>query len=342
MPGHVADISAVLADLLDDIRSVQPTLTLSALGKRRLGVPEAALFRFAELLRRVLMLCDRRANMLTLVDYGAGLGLMSLLAKRLGFGCVIYQELDASSFADARKVAAAVKPCADHYILGNTDTFRDYLAGHDIQCDAIALSDVFEHIYDLQVFFHKIAEISLNGLVMVGDTGANSHNPRLRRILMKHHLKSENEYIIRTWGEAASEPYRLVRASIIRGYAPELENDTIETLAIRTRGLAGDDLFATIDEYKKTGALRYRPNHPTNTCCPRSGYWDEQLVPASRYRQMLSNAGFSSNIYGGYYFRQGFVRPLMNRLIHWLGPRALAIAPIMIIEASHPANKNNL
>lgn len=123
-----------------------------------------------------------------LVDYGGGIGVLSLLAKELGMGTVIHNDIYDVSCCDARLVAKAISLEADAYICGEIDELLCFLQNYGISADAIVANDVIEHIYDIEYFLQRLRFLSRDSLCVVFASSANAHNPRTVRRIRKMHL----------------------------------------------------------------------------------------------------------------------------------------------------------
>lgn len=318
----------------------EESIPLSSLGRHQLTnlKPQInlALKNYRHILDSVRRRARRDLSDLVLVDYGGGLGVMTLLARQLGVATVIYNDIYESSLRDAQSMANAVGLPAHHYVCGDIGNLVKFTQELPISCDAIVSYDVLEHIYDLTQYFLQVRLITRDILTLVMGTGANTHNPWIRRAETRKHLDSEYKDLPKKWGEGMRDTqhsYLSVRADIIRAHAPDLKEEYVAQLARSTRGLVKPMIERCVDEFRRTGRIAYLPDHPTNTCCPHTGYWVERLTEASAYVRMLEQAGFRVRVSGGYYSDKSIVRRLVNRTIETLGRRSLFIAPYILFDA---------
>lgn len=72
------------------------------------------------------------------VDYGGGSGVLSLLAKELGIGNVIYDDIYDISCKDVRVLSRAIDIEIDDYVFGDIDELIAYLKNQSISINAIA------------------------------------------------------------------------------------------------------------------------------------------------------------------------------------------------------------
>ncbi len=82
---------------------------------------------------------------LTLVDYGAGSGIICLVAKALGIGTVVFSDIYDVSCADAETIGRRIDLEADHYIVGEFDDVKRYMQSRGLYCDMLASHDCLEH-----------------------------------------------------------------------------------------------------------------------------------------------------------------------------------------------------
>jgi len=274
-------------------------------------------------------------NEFVFVEYGGGAGLLSLLAKEFGLGTVVYSDIYEPSCVDARAIGQAVSAEADHYVQGDIDAVIGFVQSHGLQCDAISSYDVIEHIYDIEDFLRKLPLLSDKELVTVMASGANAHNPRTRKQLMKFHHKTE--YLGRESRPGLKETYCTeayveVRERIIRDREPSLSEDDVANLVRATRGLVESDIAAVVDEFAQTGTISRQPDHPTNTCNPFDGNWAERLLDTAHLSEVLRKEGFEVDVLpGGHGAEPRMLKralgACLNRLIGLVGRRGLALAP---------------
>ncbi len=279
------------------------------------------------------------------IDHGGGVGILSLLAKELGLGTVIYNDLWAPYCKDAQIIAEAVEADrADHYVLGDIDELVDFLKTNSISCNALASYDVIEHIYDIETFLLKLSDLPAGPFNVVMASSANPFNPLIRRHHMKFQRKAEHGGREKTQGcreDYLTKAYIIVRQEIISKHARSLSDEEIRRLAKATRGLTEPDIKKAVDEYLKTGEARREIDHPTNTVNPYTGNWAERLHDIEHLREILSNEGFKVDILAGYYANSKTNHPLkrfmgivLNPLIRILKDKGLLFAPFYTIYAS--------
>jgi hypothetical protein len=170
---------------------------------------------------------------------------------------------------------------------------------------------------------------------------ANSCNPIVVHYLKKLHYKAEfkgkKEYFGRKKRDAL-ESYYTIRKSIIQRNAPDLSSYEVDEITARTRGMIELDLINVVNDYKISKKLPPKPEHPTNTCDPYTGNWEEHLMDIYQLKNQLEEVGFKSKIIPGYFGNSdkrgkivnNIVVPRLNALIN-LPKYGICIAPFFIL-----------
>jgi 2-polyprenyl-3-methyl-5-hydroxy-6-metoxy-1,4-benzoquinol methylase len=241
---------------------------------------------------------------LVFVDYGGGTGFLALLAKELGIGTVIYSDIYDISCQDARVIADSLQLVANSYVCGDVDELLDFLQRERIHCDAIMSYDVLEHIYNVESFLHKLVTSPNGPSTILMASAANKRNPFIRKNLGNMHFRYEyGDRSKEAWHKERDtlRAFHSVRKEIIENYAPELSQKEVEVLAKNTRGKIIGDILECVEEYKKEKSLSVKPRHPTNTCDPYTGNWQEQLLELDWLEGILKREGIITRILPGYY-----------------------------------------
>jgi hypothetical protein len=273
------------------------------------------------------------------VDYGGGSGMMSLLAKELGIGTIIYNDIYGVSCHDAKVIANSIGNSADYYIHGVLEDVISFANRNQIHCHAAASYDVIEHIYDIESFFQKLHLLSNGPMSVMMCSGANMVNPRQRKLLMKLQIETEYKDRPTKWGKKPTDclhSYLKVRRGMIEKYLQQLkttlDEETVEQLARRTRGKIEPDIQKSVSDYLKTRQLPLEPQHPTNTCDPYNGNWAEHLLDPYHLANILQETGFESQVLPGFYgavhhpFKR-WVGECLNLPIMLLGKNGLLLSP---------------
>jgi hypothetical protein len=329
-----------------DLRS----LDISEYNQRYLGEVDAegTLQLYAHLLLLSLYNAQIPIGEFVFVDYGGGSGLLSFLAKEMGVGRVIYDDIYDVSCEDVRRLSRALKLPLDDVVCGDIDDLVSYLRTNLISISAIASYDVIEHIYDIETYMRKLPLLSNASFRVVHASGANIENPFYVRQTKQKQLQAEYSNKEKKWGwKQLDTPrsYLDVRREMIINYAPGLSTSEVEELARLTRGLRRNDIEKCVDEYREKGDVRYRPEHPTNTCDPYTGNWCEHLMKMQWLDAILREAGFSVLVLNGYWSSSGrlhkkAIKHTLNMVIRLLGKRALCISPYYILYAEHKASQD--
>jgi 2-polyprenyl-3-methyl-5-hydroxy-6-metoxy-1,4-benzoquinol methylase len=258
-------------------------------------------------------------NNCTILDYGGGSGILSLLAKELNIGTVLYNDIYDVSCQDAKTIGSSIGNQADHYILGDIDDVIFFFKKNGIKCNSIVSYDVIEHIYDIEYFIKKLPELTdkkCSTIVMC--SSANPGNPIIVHRRKKGHLKAEFEDREDFFGRKkrdALESYYTIRKRMIQRYAPDLKRYETEEIVRRTRGMIERDIIRVVNDYKISKKLPPEPEHPTNTCDPYTGNWAEHLMDIYQLKYQLQDAGFRSKIFPGYFGNSANKGKIVNRMI---------------------------
>ncbi|MCG2728175.1 MAG: hypothetical protein L6244_05970, partial [Candidatus Methanoperedenaceae archaeon] len=286
---------------------------------------------------------DVPLNRFVFLDYGGGSGILSLLAKELNIGTVIYNDIYDVSCKDASIIGKSIGNQADYYIQGDIEDILFFLKTNSISCNAIASYDVIEHIYDIEGFFKKLDALSNGSLTVCMSSGANIFNPIIRRSLMRKQLEIEYKDREKKFGHKERdclEAYFNIRKKIILNFTKRLDENLtekeIEQLSRATRGMIESDIKKCVEGYIKTGHIHKEPSHPTNTCDPYTGNWAEHLMDIYYLRDILLTYGFRAKILGGYCgdtknrFSNIYHR-LLNLTIYMFKDQGIKIAPYFTI-----------
>ena len=276
---------------------------------------------------------DIRTSDGCLVDYGGGIGLISLVAAAAGVP-VTYADLREGSARDARLLAEAIGLPAKVYLVGDLPQIIAGLRANGLRPLAFTSYDVVEHIYDVPAHISALTAADLAPQRVVYASSANARNPRIRRKLTALHQQAE------TVGSEDEAAYVLQRRTQIDAMLPGLPEAGRLALAVCTRGLAGDDLAAAIDAVGR-GDVPPTPRHPSNTCDPRTGNWCEQLLDQDELVARFNDAGWHCVIRPGYYGESGglvtqLAKHGLNAAISVLGTGGLALAPYFAVIADRP------
>jgi 2-polyprenyl-3-methyl-5-hydroxy-6-metoxy-1,4-benzoquinol methylase len=284
------------------------SLPISDYNKRYFGGYQKDLFsvlqRTAYIVCWSVSACRKRRAGIVFVDYGGGSGMISLLAKELGLGTVIYDDIYDVSCRDAQVIGDALGVSADSYVCGDVDRLLEFVEENELTCDVMASFDVLEHIYDVGAFLTALGASRWGPNAICMASAANSRHPLLRKSLMAMHRCYEFQDRPKTFGHKERDSLRAfyeIRREMIMEHAPELSSGEVRELTENTRGMVKSDILRCVDKYLQTKLKPPEPVHPTNTCDPYTGNWQEQLLDLEWLKRTLQKQGFSADIIPGYY-----------------------------------------
>ena len=286
-------------------------------------------------------------NKFKFLDYGGGTGMLSLLAKELKIGTVIYNDIYDVSCNDAKTLGRAIGNESDYYLQGDIDDAINFLKKDAIHINAIASYDVIEHIYDIEGFLRKLHFLSERSLNVFLSTGANSLNPIKKKALMKQQVEIENKNRVKKHGHKERDclkAYLKIRGEMITKYNKDLTDNEVKRLAGVTRGVMGTDIYQCVDKYLKTNEFPLEPAHPTNTCDPYTGNWAEHLMDPYCLKEILSQTGFGVEVLGGYWSppensMKSYLGEILNIIIYLFKKQGIKVAPFYTIYGTRAAKE---
>lgn len=270
---------------------------------------------------------------ITLVDYGGGSGFLSMLAKSIGVGKVIYLDLNPKSVETIQVLKQETGIGPDVILHGNSDRLADWCKANRIQPDLLIATDLIEHVYDLKEFFKDLSILNPQ-MQMIFTTASTPFNPYVKRRL--HKLMDGCET-----GVFEVPNYYTLRKSYIEQKYPHLSGEETDKWAHQTRGL----IYSDIDKAIKNNELPIlKDTH--NTCDPANGNWTERILPIEDYRLILAGYNYSLNVEKGFYNsdRNGLLSSAICKCINWLikisGKAGLLIAPFIFLSCPHQGGKS--
>ncbi|MDP2338738.1 MAG: methyltransferase domain-containing protein [Bacteroidota bacterium] len=294
---------------------------------------------YAQLLQKALKKLNKPVSESTFIDYGGGCGMLSYLAKEIGFKTVVYTDIYEVSANDAQTISKSLDIAIDYFMCGDVEAFCKEINRFNLKPDLICSFDVLEHIYDLEAWIKTINQLK-SEFSLLFMTSANSNNPFVSNRLKKLHLKSELKGSEKTTGWKGIDlntSYLEERKNIIRRKFPELNDSDLNLLSIKSRGLRKDDIEKVVYEYIKTGKISYEIKHSTNTCDPYTGNWTENLIDLKELKIFIRRNNLHvvlSNSFHVYSKNKLLNAPkyLLNQLIRVLGPQNLFFSPTYTLE----------
>jgi len=311
---------------------------LLSLSVEKLGLPDHCLYYFrnshfnrlffsietsAHLLYRSITIQNKPASSIVIMDYGAGVGTLYMLAKMIGCRKVIYNDFLEEWQFSAMKIAEAIDIRIDEYIVGDIDETLGVLRRKNVLCDIITSRNVIEHVYKLDYFYQSLI-LHQPQAVIYSSTTANFYNPASN---IKHVL----------WHRKWEKVYYLQRMDTIKAMGLGIPDNALASLAKKTRGLAGSDLINSIKDYAISKKLPNPEKLYTNTCEPATGVWAEHLLTFSQYRNNIRDENYSIIFLPGFWdthyvkaWKNIFAR-FMNRIINITGNRGIIFAPFIYV-----------
>ena len=241
------------------------------------------------------------------IEYGGGSGIFSLLAKEIGIGTVIYNDIYNTSCQDAKEIAESIGNVADEYILGEIQEIVNYCNDKGIYCNAVGSYDVIEHIYNIEVFFKGLMELPQKSLSLVLASGANPYNPIIKRRIKMHHHNCEFIDKQKEYGHKEGytlEAYAKIRKQIIFKISEgKLNSKELNLLTRLTRGLIEDDIKECVLNYLDSKILptKKEKRFPSNTCDPITGNWAERLMFPNDLLEFFIQNGYKGQVIAGLY-----------------------------------------
>ncbi len=279
---------------------------------------------------------DKPIEKITVAEIGGGTGIISLLAKNLGFGKVIYSDTYEQSCLDFEVIAMALGLKPYEIICGSIETLAK---NHKNAIDLMVSRDVVEHIYNPELFFKQSIE-NFKGAILVHNTSANIYNIFKKKYFKKIHQLDEWEGNSNQFKPGDSvESYYKMRLDFINKNFPDLSASRREVLAAITRGKVFSDIKKDVENYRVTEKLPPLPAHPTNTCDPSNGNWTEQLMSFEQYESFVKKDDYKTEWFFAPYdewrnkILNLIVLKILNRIIRYSGKLARFISPAIIIVA---------
>lgn len=226
----------------------------------------------AHLLYESITLSKKEVKDIVIMDYGAGMGSLYILAKMIGCKQVIHNDILEEWKNNAQLLAQAINIDVDEYIVGNIEDTLITLKQKGIVCDIITSRNVVEHIYKLDDYYKLINQYQPKAIVY-SSTTANFNNPAMNLQHVLLHNKLEKIYLQQ-------------RTDFIKTSFPSIDDNTLKLLAKSTRGYERSEVYSCVDNYMNKGIIPSKNYYYTNTCDMNYGVWAENLLPFSVHKQM--------------------------------------------------------
>jgi 2-polyprenyl-3-methyl-5-hydroxy-6-metoxy-1,4-benzoquinol methylase len=280
----------------------------------------------AHILHQSISKTGKAVNEINIVDYGAGLGTLYMLAGMMNFKRIVYNDYLPNWKDTAESICKSLKIPITAYITGDIEDVLKYADDAGFKYDIVASRNVIEHIYSLPNFYTLLYKHNPKAVIF-STTTANYHNPAMR---FKHYLlhkKVENNI------------YKDQRKKAIEKEWPSVSPVQLNDLIIKTRGKGQNDFIKAIQQYKKNEPVEPVEFLRTNTCDCYSGSWHEHLLTRDEYRQIITGSGYKFEYTAGYWDTH-YKSPVMNilgktlnKIIGVWGTKAFPLSPFVNVVA---------
>ena len=285
----------------------------------------------ADIIYRSVKLLNKDIGLVSFIDYGAGLGTLFLLAGKVGFKKVYFNDYFPQWAVYAKLICDKLDTRVDDFISGDIEAVIEYGKTNNLSFDIVGSRNVIEHIYKLENFYSKLYQSGLTALCY-STTTANYHNPAMRLKHYWYHRKVEKNF------------YRGQREEYIKELAPGINPIDFAQLVIQTRGKAFEDFTDAVYFYFSKKPIPSVEFLGTNTCDCRTGVWAEHLITRHCYTEIIKKAGFSVTYTAGFwdthykYAAVNLFTRILNSLIKITGRKGYWFAPFVNVVAIKKQN----
>lgn len=260
-----------------------------------------SLFNYSRIMYHIL---EYHPNINSILDYGGGTGILSILALELGVKEVYFNDIYDISCSDAEKIAGAMGYERKAYIKGDSEDIESYCKENNIVFDGIVSYDVIEHIYDLRKCFKELKGCLAHRGMICMETGANSFNQKFIEDIAGTHLRVEFVERVEKFGHKKRDSLRAyfdIRREFIEGYLEEIRRELEETeiiaLSFLTRGQNIEDIKKSVNVYLESGILPTEDKFfRYNTCDPYTGNWAEHVIHFEEIVKYMKEIGFQTSL----------------------------------------------
>ena len=348
-------LETVVKGLYDDLQSINPrNLNISEYNQRylqsKLKTLETSLAVYGDIVGSILCQSRKPLKDFVFIEYGGGTGFLSLISKKMGVGTVVYNDIYDISCKDAREIARTLGCEAEYYVPGDIDSLAEFSRKYRIKGDGIASYDVIEHIYDIDDFCRKLHLILNEGAIMMHACGGSMFFYPAVKSMIKKQIEFETRDRENEWGHKKRDSllsYLNERRKIIKEYCPSLNESEIERMAASTRGLIRGDIMKCVDRYLVSKEFPKTIEHPTNTCDPYTGNWQEHIMNPYYLQESLSFNGFEAKVLPRFWGNrrsslENTVSGIINRIIRVSNTHVgLHICSTMAIYATYNGKFSN-
>ncbi len=268
----------------------------------------------AVLLYNALKATKLPLDQIKILDYGAGVSTVYILAKKIGIKKVYYNDLMPNFIKLARQIDAIFDVKMDDYILGDSQACFKTASDLGYQINLVVSRNVIEHIYNLNTFFNNIYTFYPKAIVY-NSTTANWNNPLT--------------HIQHVWIHYSTWPfYKKFKINfVLNNYnLNEKQKQKLNFFIENTKAIGGEDFKKEIDFFLKNGLKRSYKKNYTNFCGVE-GSWQENLISYSNIKRIHTSyifeiiPGFWDTNYS--FKLLNIMTSILNQLIkilpHWFG-----------------------
>lgn len=288
-----------IAILLSDLKALRlRDLPISSYSRKALARTLEATRYYLEIynfsINNVLQKTAMSPAAMTLVDYGGGHGLLSVLAKRVGIGRVVYVDNNSDAIKTVGVLSQILGAGPDVILNGDAKSLKEWCNSTGVHPDALLGMDVIEHIYVLDDFFAALHEVSPQ-MNMLFTTASTPYNKRIVRRL--HRVMQSDEL-----GNARKVGFWQKRRDHVKSLYPDMSDRELDYWADNTRGLTYHDVQRAVEAQSPNLLL-----DEYNTCDPETGSWTERILPIDDYRHIIAPYGYKLTVRPGFYneYRRG-------------------------------------
>jgi SAM-dependent methyltransferase len=227
----------------------------------------------AKLLYDAINASGKPYHEVSIMDYGAGVGSLYILAKMIGCKHVFYNDYDTTFAKMAKEIDGIFGIKMDDYIVGDSDiTFKQMREkGYDL--DIVVSRNVIEHIYDLKKYYQDIYS-NYSKAIIVSSTTANWNNPFAHLQHVYIHLKNRKA-IMKAKVDYIKDVYKIE------------DQHFLDYIFKKWHTAGGQEMDLALKEFQNNGTIKtFAPNY-TNVC-NQFGVWCENLLTYKKHIQLAS------------------------------------------------------
>lgn len=272
---------------------------------------------------------------LTALDAGCGFGFTLLLLRSLGASHAYGIDTSAAMIATIRAYLPVVPSDLSSriHVTEGSVTAMPY---EDGSFDLVLSVEAISHYRDVPAFIAEAARVTRPGGTLLVRDGNNGRNPKVRRetrALWEEFETGKPSRLVGTHGP--DDCYRARRRQIIREAFPDMSDDVVEDLVLRTSSMSRDEILTAVRAYEAGGSPPASffdgKDAPLD---PNSDAVVERLFDPYELAAEITAAGFSTRV-SGYWGGAGgnpLVR-LANRALGAASRITIASAPSFTIAA---------